>query len=53
MLDDELLRFWKTLNENRVRYIMVGGFATRFHGFNRNTDDLNMWHERIGEYFFQ
>lgn len=22
---------------------MVGGFATRFHGFNRNTDDLDMW----------
>ena len=26
-----------------VRYIMVGGFATRFHGFNRNTDDLDIW----------
>jgi hypothetical protein len=45
MLDDELLRFWKVLNENKVRYIMVGGFATRFHGFNRNTDDLDMWLE--------
>ncbi len=45
MLDDELLRFWKGLNENKVRYIMVGGFATRFHGFNRNTDDLDMWLE--------
>jgi hypothetical protein len=45
MLDDELLRFWKALNENKVRYIMVGGFATRFHGFNRNTDDLDMWLE--------
>jgi len=43
MLDDELLRFWKCLNKNKVRYIMVGGFATRFHGFNRNTDDLDMW----------
>jgi len=45
MLNDELLRFWKTLNENKVRYIMVGGFATRFHGFNRSTDDLDMWLE--------
>ena len=45
MLDDELLRFWKTLNNNNVRYIMVGGFATRFHGFNRTTDDLDMWLE--------
>lgn len=24
---------------------MVGGFATRFHGFNRNTDDLDLWLE--------
>src|SRR5258708_5159433 len=45
MLDDELLRFWKGLNENKVRYIMVGGFASRFHGFNRNTDDLDIWLE--------
>jgi hypothetical protein len=45
ILDDELVRFWKTLNENGVRYIMVGGFATRFHGFNRSTDDLDMWLE--------
>ncbi|QHS57043.1 hypothetical protein GWR56_16420 [Mucilaginibacter sp. 14171R-50] len=45
ILDDELLNFWRTLNYNDVRYIMVGGFATRFHGFNRNTDDIDMWLE--------
>jgi len=45
ILDDELLRFWRSLNANKVRYIMVGGFATRFHGFNRNTDDLDLWLE--------
>jgi hypothetical protein len=45
ILDDELLRFWRSLGENHVRYIMVGGFATRFHGFNRNTDDLDIWLE--------
>ena len=43
ILDEDLLGFWKGLNENNVRYIMIGGFATRFHGFNRNTDDLDMW----------
>jgi hypothetical protein len=45
VLDDELMRFWRVLNENGARYIMVGGFATRFHGFNRSTDDLDMWLE--------
>lgn len=43
VLDDELLNFWRALNNNEVKYIMVGGFATRFHGFNRNTDDIDIW----------
>jgi hypothetical protein len=43
ILDDELLNFWRTLSNNQVKYIMVGGFATRFHGFNRNTDDIDIW----------
>lgn len=43
VLDEELLLFWKELNKNGVRYIMVGGLATRFHGYNRTTEDLDMW----------
>lgn len=43
VLDEGLLRFWKVLNSCDVKYIMVGGFATRFHGFNRSTDDLDIW----------
>jgi hypothetical protein len=43
MLDDELLRFWQSLNQSNVRYIMIGGFATRFHGFNPATEDLDIW----------
>jgi hypothetical protein len=42
VLDEELIQFWKVLNEHGVKYIMVGGFATRFHGYDRNTDDLDM-----------
>lgn len=33
ILDEVLLRFWGSLNNHDVKYIMVGGFATRFHGF--------------------
>lgn len=43
--EEDLLKFWKGLNANNVRYIMVGGFATRFHGYNRITDDIDMWLE--------
>lgn len=42
VFDDELLRFWKILNANNVRYIMFGGLAARFHGYNRSTKDLDM-----------
>lgn len=42
ILEEELLGFWNALNKCHVHYIMVGGFATRFHGFNRNTDDLKV-----------
>ena len=45
ILNEELIGFWRTLNSNNVQYIMIGGFATRFHGFNRNTDDLDIWLE--------
>jgi hypothetical protein len=45
VLDEELINFWRILNANSVRYIMVGGLATRFHGYNRATDDLDIWIE--------
>ncbi len=45
VLDVELINFWRILNENAVQYLMVGGLATRFHGYNRATDDLDIWIE--------
>ncbi len=45
VLDEEFIHFWQLLNDNRVRYIMVGGIATRFHGYNRTTDDVDIWIE--------
>jgi hypothetical protein len=43
ILDEELLKFWKALNDHHVRYIMIGGFAIAFHGFARSTEDLDIW----------
>lgn len=45
VLEEELIRFWRMLNAHGVKYIMVGGLATRFHGYNRATDDLDIWIE--------
>jgi hypothetical protein len=44
-MDQDLLNFWDALNKFNVRYILVGGVAVRFHGFNRTTDDLDVWLE--------
>ncbi len=43
VFDEEILKFWESLNYNKVRYIMVGGYATNIHGFQRYTGDIDMW----------
>ena len=43
ILDEDLLRFWKLLSDNDVKYIMVGGFAVNMHGYIRATGDVYIW----------
>jgi len=43
IFDEELLNFWQHLNDAGVKYIMVGGVATNLHGYNRTTDDVDVW----------
>ncbi len=45
LFDDAYIELWKCLNEMNVRYIMVGGFATNFHGFQRFTGDVDIFLE--------
>ncbi|MCU0405098.1 MAG: hypothetical protein MUE99_11180 [Chitinophagaceae bacterium] len=49
ILEDDLLAFWKKLNENNVRYIMIGGFAVNMHGYSRTTKDADLWLEDTTE----
>jgi hypothetical protein len=42
-LDNELVDFWKSLNEWNVAYLMIGGFAVNLHGFPRTTGDIDIW----------
>ncbi|NLI76601.1 MAG: nucleotidyltransferase family protein [Candidatus Riflebacteria bacterium] len=37
--------FLKLLNENEVRYLLVGGYAVGYHGYVRSTGDLDIWIE--------
>ncbi|MBI3138029.1 MAG: hypothetical protein HYZ15_05560 [Sphingobacteriales bacterium] len=43
IFDEDLLQFWRCLNAQAVRYIMVGGVATNFNGYQRTTDDIDVW----------
>jgi hypothetical protein len=35
--------FIELLNENNVRYLVIGGYAIAFHGHPRYTKDLDLW----------
>ena len=43
VFDEEILNFWKALQENSVHYILVGGYAINLHGYQRFTGDLDIW----------
>ena len=43
VFDEEILKFWKALQENSVQYILVGGYAINLHGYQRFTVDLDIW----------
>lgn len=45
VLDKDFREFIALLNENNVRYLVVGGYAVGFHGYPRYTKDLDVWIE--------
>ena len=45
MLSKDFKEFIELLNENKVRYLVVGGYAVAFHGHPRYTKDLDVWIE--------
>ncbi|MBT3259706.1 MAG: hypothetical protein HN366_25095 [Deltaproteobacteria bacterium] len=45
MLSKDFKEFIELLNENDVRYLVVGGYAVALHGHPRYTKDLDVWIE--------
>jgi hypothetical protein len=43
VLNKDFKEFIKLLNENDVKYLIVGGYAVGFHGYPRYTKDLDIW----------
>ena len=42
-MDDFYLNVIKTFNASDVRYMVIGGFAVNFLGYNRTTGALDLW----------
>lgn len=49
MLNQDFKEFIKSLNDNQVRYLVVGGYAVALHGQPRYTKDLDIWVEINGD----
>ena len=49
MLNQDFKEFIKSLNENDVHYLVVGGYAVALHGYPRYTKDIEIWVERDRE----
>lgn len=49
MLNPDFREFIESLNDNGVRYLVVGGYAVAFHGHPRYTKDFDVWIEMSEE----
>lgn len=43
VLNPDFSDFILSLNDEHVEYVLVGGYAVIYHGYNRTTGDLDVW----------
>jgi predicted nucleotidyltransferase len=43
VLNQDFKEFIQSLNDNRVRYLVIGGYAVGFHGHPRYTKAIDIW----------
>jgi hypothetical protein len=49
VLNQDFKEFIQSLNDNQVRYLVIGGYAVAFHGYPRYTKDIDIWVEMSQE----
>ncbi len=45
LLNNEFLLFLTCASKNNLKYLLVGGYAVNYYGYNRNTRDMDVWLE--------
>lgn len=43
VLDKDFKEFIELLNEHKVKYLVIGGYAVNYHGYPRYTKDIDFW----------
>ena len=43
LFEEEIILFFKHLTQQQVSFILVGGLAVNYYGFNRATGDIDIW----------
>lgn len=49
ILPKDFKEFIELLNNNNVRYIVIGGYAVVYHGYVRSTNDIDIWIDIHGD----
>ncbi|HLF73526.1 MAG TPA: hypothetical protein VI524_04230 [Anaerolineales bacterium] len=49
VLNPDFKEFIQSLNDNGVRYLVIGGYAVALHGYPRYTKDIDVWVEMTPE----
>jgi len=42
-LPEDFKEFLRLLNEHKVEYLLIGGYAVGYHGYPRTTADMDIW----------
>ena len=53
IFNDDFRDFIQALNNNKVEYILVGGYAVILHGYRRVTGDMDIWVNRTKENYLK
>ena len=49
IFNSDFREFLQALNDQKVRYLLVGGYSVILHGYPRTTGDMSLWVERTAE----
>ena len=49
IFNEDFRDFISALNDNEVKYVLVGGYSVILHGYSRTTGDMDIWLDRTAE----